>query len=1368
MSATASTLASNPLAPLNAATVQPILRPTASVSTVAFRDGRNISINDFIYISPPWSPGAGEPYLIGRVMEFVMVPADLAAPGPSTGRVNRLHVRANLFLRSRDISLRINNDQRLVVATMNAEIFSLENIRGTCEVRHRDHVGDGSAPDLAIWKKQEGRFYFHQLYDRYIHRFYDIIPTEKLRNAPAEVLEFLRNHYSFIIAEPGMQSELCDALRGCATCKQWASSPESVRCDTCKQFWHMRCLNPPLSAKPAKGYSWTCAPCTKKHELAVEEGKSGSSTSLGMSRLPGSQGSIKGGPETTAVKAKAGWPKGRARTKINRDTMTPEGSLAPQRVVADLKGTRCFNKWPYRYFGQHTDAMDVLDPYDSIYPRATTRLGVKFQTDLLSWEEQLQLGKGERSAELVQPVKHEGAEDEAKHVNGGGTVASVVVNGQPLVKKIDLEPLDSQMSTPIGLPPPGSCTTLASATAISSMSASTTPSEQTPAAADIVSFTSASSQVSTKRKPGRPAKNRYQEGDGSAANVDYATQSATPITDATPELAAQAPSTIITVKRKPGRPRKSVFGEDGAALEGPSSARGSPAPAVLIPPPSAPSAADSMAASPAPEGPFVPVRRKPGRPPKKQPSSHAASPAPGASPAVGTVELPNAVPTTSSLHPPDAPEAAVAGAAADIPDLTPVPDTSPLPNRGSDETVEVVFSPELGLSDKLVGAFLRAAQKHMTVSAGIDEFNVDLMNRALMLLCRHKDSVPAGLAEFTKSSPQDLRITTWTAREIKALEAAVREAPLDLKYCKKLIPSKKYGDLVRAFYAHKGRKYGAIWEAKRKGNTTAADELERPHAISRAVSPSLSIIGGGGSHGVLSCTLCQTTKSSVWYKGPYVWPNRAMCVDCGLHWRKYAVELNTLDAITSNKRPAPDDSGLGVPPPKAAKTKVDQQASNKTEEPSMPEILPPPPRPEPTKCTFCKKLEPKKKLVQCANCSMSVHQGCYGCSDDALKADQWFCDACGNERYREHLLSPYCILCPLPRNFANVGNLSNLDKPLTGPGSGRGRKPATSKESSINAPPPLTPLEVMKPTEYHNWVHILCSIYIAECLFSNTETLSLVEGASNLPPWRYSARCEICGEVTGACVSCAEQGCRKTFHVSCAYAAQPFYLFGFEIKPVKSVRRDQTATVSFKSETGNMKALIWCQDHKDAAKAKTLYDMSETDPATGLTALQAFARTHKHLTALNHTHTAAKEVDSSFALLRRARRADATVGSSSVFVDESMRATPRGAVGRSSRSNSHTGDASTVSAEYHHDHDHAHAHLPPLRRCCKCGTPYSPYWWTVPDSGHGVGESDAEEQGGKGRNCGGSANVCCNRCKPEVFATVQDTSIQVTDPLKQA
>lgn len=350
---------------------------TAS-SRLTLRKDMNIGINgrvytiltkDFVYISAPWACGYGEPYIVARVMGFQHNPDQQGRP------VN--HVRANLFFRMRDLTHRLNNDPRLLVATMHSDLFPVSSIRGKCRVKHRDLISNGSAPELTAWKRNDDHFYFYQLFDRYIHRFYDVIPTYKIKNAPGQVLKVLRERYSFIVAETSVAADLCDALRGCAVCNQWAATSESVRCDTCRKFFHMKCLNPPLQSKPAKGYCWNCAPCAKSHDDIVEECGVGG---CGLDSKP-----------TITVRGSRGQSNPSKRTKAHLfgDVMPMEDELA-LRTPADREGLRCFNGWPYRYFGEHTNAMDVLDSHDSIYPRAVTRLGPKYQMDIASFEKSLQ------------------------------------------------------------------------------------------------------------------------------------------------------------------------------------------------------------------------------------------------------------------------------------------------------------------------------------------------------------------------------------------------------------------------------------------------------------------------------------------------------------------------------------------------------------------------------------------------------------------------------------------------------------------------------------------------------------------------------------------------------------------------------------------------------------------------------------------------------------------------------------------------------------------------------------------------------------------------------------------------------------------
>ena len=77
----------------------------------------------------------------------------------------------------------------------------------------------------------------------------------------------------------------------------------------------MSCLNPPLSAKPAKGYSWVCLKCSLQRHQDVEQQK---------------------------FHFNAGGSAPAPKTKI----------ILKQKVVLDTKRPDVIHHgWPYRYFG---------------------------------------------------------------------------------------------------------------------------------------------------------------------------------------------------------------------------------------------------------------------------------------------------------------------------------------------------------------------------------------------------------------------------------------------------------------------------------------------------------------------------------------------------------------------------------------------------------------------------------------------------------------------------------------------------------------------------------------------------------------------------------------------------------------------------------------------------------------------------------------------------------------------------------------------------------------------------------------------------------------------------------------------------------
>lgn len=296
--------------------------------------------------------------------------------------------------------------------------------------------------------------------------------------------------------------------------------------------------------KPPKGYGWTCAPCSKRHELLVKENSTGVASSVAPTRY-----SSRPGQENNENKVKNAGKSREVRNLMHTDQarrgLTPEmtGGGKQHRTLNEQRGTKCFEGWPYRYFGQFTDAWDVLDPHDSIYPRAETRKGPKFQADLASWEEQLQLGKGVRptSSKLPSPP------GEDSHSNSNGS------NGNPSPEKA----ADSSGH--------------ASQSFYSMDAVSSTPSKRR--VIKVKRSTGSVAGTPTPSAPGTPAASVVSLPDtaeGAAAPAAPTPPAAPTVAPQPGEVPAPAPPPVpaIAIKRKPGRPRKHPLPESRASTPG--------------------------------------------------------------------------------------------------------------------------------------------------------------------------------------------------------------------------------------------------------------------------------------------------------------------------------------------------------------------------------------------------------------------------------------------------------------------------------------------------------------------------------------------------------------------------------------------------------------------------------------------------------------------------------------------------------------------------------------------------------------------------------------------------------------------------------
>ncbi|EXJ85434.1 hypothetical protein A1O1_05798 [Capronia coronata CBS 617.96] len=325
-------------------------------------DGTTVQANDHVYLvcEPP-----GEPYYLARIMEFLHPKTD------PTGPVEAM--RVNWYYRPKDILRRVQ-DTRVVFASMHSDTCPLTSLRGKCNIHHLSEISN-----MDEYRSKPDSFWFDKLYDRYMHRYYEVIPTHRVVNVPQHVKTVLDQRWKFVLVEVGRGRELTSESKKCTKCEQFASNHDSVDCAVCKRTYHMQCVRPPLLKKPARGFAWACAACSRAQELKMDSRNTPAGSDIG----PLDDDDLMEDDDDDTH------PKGQ-ETRDSSIGPEPNPPPTPAQVAQA-------NLWPWRYLGIHARAEDALDYDDRIYPRASSRLGPRHQANVNVWHG--------RPVELVKPAE---------------------------------------------------------------------------------------------------------------------------------------------------------------------------------------------------------------------------------------------------------------------------------------------------------------------------------------------------------------------------------------------------------------------------------------------------------------------------------------------------------------------------------------------------------------------------------------------------------------------------------------------------------------------------------------------------------------------------------------------------------------------------------------------------------------------------------------------------------------------------------------------------------------------------------------------------------------------------------------------------
>lgn len=147
-------------------------------------------------------------------MEFLHTNNDSSQPVDS--------LRMNWYYRPKDIGRSVT-DTRQIFASMHSDTSPLASLRGKCTIKHKSEF-----PNLDELRKMKDCFWYDKLFDRYIRRYYEVIPTSQVVNVPSKVKKVLDERWKYILVEAGRGKELTSAVKSCKRCNGYCARFETL------------------------------------------------------------------------------------------------------------------------------------------------------------------------------------------------------------------------------------------------------------------------------------------------------------------------------------------------------------------------------------------------------------------------------------------------------------------------------------------------------------------------------------------------------------------------------------------------------------------------------------------------------------------------------------------------------------------------------------------------------------------------------------------------------------------------------------------------------------------------------------------------------------------------------------------------------------------------------------------------------------------------------------------------------------------------------------------------------------------------------------------------------------------------------------